>query len=949
MIALGPRVGGAHVAVNLKFDDKSLDAVGKRIHQQLASIGQHNREVYRSIGRESVVAWRAALGATVAAAPLMGSLISGLAGGATLLAGSLQSTVQASYGLLPIMTSLGLAGLTASIGMRNFGAAVSEVDPKMLELLLKDMPKSMQAAVLSTRALSKEMRAAIWPKLFAGLSDGINSLRETGVIQRGLGKMADSLNGLAKSVLNYANTKAGISTLNKFFDNNAKVFAALSKAVVPFLDSFLRLVNALTPSALRLSGRITDLGERFQGLTKAAGFDNRIDDMMKKAEKTAGLLFKVLGNLGSAISNVFSIANPSTNTFLEMLVGVTQRFEDFTDSVGGKNSIATWAAQSVEVMRALGRTMESVFTVIAELADPRVIISFLTTVGNAFDLLGKLPLDKLVDGFVRIAEALQPVSALFLAIIIGSASLNILLGSLMGQLGGIVGVVSGFKGSGDIFKGIGGSAGKNSAKVGKFTTLLKGIGSILGKALKFAGLAGLAVYITSLIVESDKLKGKVKEAFQAFKDLAGPLKDAFNEIKASLGPVAEGLKPVFGFLDKIAAVGVGLILDTIIYAFESLGKVIEGAGKIIAGVIDFFYGLFTLDGSKMLDGLKKVVSGILPLLQGMFGIFVTFFAPAKFLKLGAFAFKGLLTGVKGAFPAILRGVGSLLGKVLGGVVKLAPKLLAAGGRAILNLGKAVIKGTPRVLGAAGRIVSGVIMWIARLPGKLLSLGAQAISKLGGAVSKGTPKVLAFAGKIFTGVVNWIAKLPGRLLELGKLAISKLAGAVRDGVKSVGSAAGSIFKAVWDEISGLPGELLKLGKSMIGGLVDGILDALPDVGGAMGKIGGAIGKFLPGSPVQEGPLTAWNRGSGATGGGRNVIDAITGGLKDTDPIRKAMADVASAVSSSLTPTAGGSARAAGGGPVSKSSNLNLVIHNPVAEKPSDTVSRAANIGFLLGLT
>lgn len=904
MVALGPRVGGAHVNVNLKFDDKSLDAVGKRIHQQLASIGQHNREVYRSIGRESVTAWRAALGATVASAPLIGSLVSGLAGTATVAAGALYSLGQTSFAALPLLTSFGVAGLTASIGLRNFSAAVSETNPKALKELLEGMPKSMQDAVLASRDLSNEMRAAIWPKLFEGVGERLQRLGDTGIIQRGLGQMAESLNGLVTSVLDYANTKDGISTIDKFLQNNAKVFAALSKAAVPFLDGFLRLVNALTPAALRLADRITDLGERFQSWTKAEGFGKRINDMMKRAEKTAGLLWTVLGNLYTAFINIFNATNPATNTFLEMLVGITDRFKEFTGSVDGQKSIADWAMSSVDVMRQFGKTIEAVFKVIAELADPRVIINFLETVQKAFEYLGELPLDKFVDKFVQIAEAIQPISAAFLAVIIGGAALNILLGSLMGQLGGVVGVLASFKGIRNIFKGIfggkGGGLGKHADDIGRFTGLLKGLGTILGKTLRFAGIAGLAVYITTLVVESDKLKGKVKEAFQAFKDLAEPLKIAFSEIKTSLTPVGKALKPVFGFLDKIARIGIGLVLDTIIYAFESLGNVIKGAGRIISGVIDFFVGLFSLDGSKMLDGLKKIGSGIVPLLKGIFGLFVSFFAPAKLLRIGGLALKGLGSGIAKAVPGILRFLGGFIVKILKFFVSLTPRLLALGGRAIVGLGKAVARNAPKVLAAAGRIVKGVIGWIARLPGRLLGLGKSAVGKLGGAVQSGTPLLLKLASRIFSGIVGFIAKLPGRLFKLGKWAFQRLGEAIRSVIGKVMSAAGAIFKAIWNEIKSLPGDMLKLGGSIIGGLVDGILGKLDSLKDAAGKVGKAIKDFLPGSPVKEGPLTAWNYGGDASGGGRNVIDAITGGLSDTDPIRKAMAGVADAVATSLIP-------------------------------------------------
>lgn len=908
MSGLGPRVGGAHVDVNLKFDETSIDAVAKRIHQQLASIGRHNREVYRSIGRESVAAWRAALGATVAAAPLMGSLISGLAGQATLLAGALNSSVQSLYGLLPIMTSLGLAGLTAGIGMRNFSAAVSETNPKALQELLAGMPQSMKDAVMVTRELNDEMRAAIWPKLFADVGDGIERLKNTGVVQRGLGAMADSINGLVTSLLDYANTKDGISTIDTFLKNNARVFAELSKAAVPFLDGFLRLVNALTPAALRLADRITGLAQSFSDTTQAEGFGKRINDMMLRAEKTAGLLFKVLRNLGAAIGNVFGVTNPATNSFLQVLVGITSRFREFTESAEGKNSIAEWAANSVEVFKQFKNTLKAVSDVIAELADSRVIISFLKTVEGAFKHLGDLPLDRMVNSFVQIAEALQPISSWLLAAIIAGATFNIFIGSIMGQIGGLFAVLGGFKNKGDLFKDLfgKGGAGKHAAEVGKFTTLLKGIGGVLGKGLRFAGLAGLAVWITTLISKSEKLQAKVREAFDAFKDLAKPLKDAFNEIKTALEPAGKALEPVFNLLDKIATLGIGLVLDTIIYAFESLGKVIEGAGKIIAGVIDFFTGLFTLDGSKMLDGLKKIGSGILPLLEGMFGLFVTFFAPARLFKLAGLAFKGLLGGLRGATPGILSFVGQFLLRMLGFFGRLVPRLLALGGRAIVSLAKAIGRAAPRVLSRIGRLVVDVIQWVGRLPGRLVLLGRHAITVLSNGMRNATPRVLSMAGRIVEGILTWIAKLPGRLFRLGVWAFKRLGEAVRGAVSKLTSAAKSVFDAIWNEIKSLPGQMLDLGKGIVGGIIDGITDKIGDLKDAVGKIGDAIGGFLPGSPVKEGPLRAWNYGGGATGGGRNVIDAITGGLSNTDPIRKAMEGVASAVSASLIPTVSGGA-------------------------------------------
>jgi hypothetical protein len=905
MVALGPRVGGAHVDVNMRFDDNSLKQVGKDIKRQLTSltkqlekVGQQNTKVYRGIGQNAVTAWRAAVGAAITGAPLIGGAISGITGVATELAGALYSVGQESGALLPIFTSLGVAGLTLKIGMRNFAAAVSEVDPKKLELLLKGMPKSMQDAVMATRKLSNEMRAAVWPVLFKGLSDGIENLRNTGVIQRGLGLMAESLNGLAKSVLRYANSAEGTKTLNKFFKNNADVFAALSKIAVPFLDGFLRLTNALTPSAIRLAGAIQKVAEQFQEWTKGEGFNKRIDTAMKGAAKTAGKLWEILGNLTSALTNVFNAANPSTNNFLDMIIDITQRFQDWTESVGGQNTIAKWADAANEMMKQVGHTIEAIWPVMVKLSDPRVMGSFLKTVEGAFKLLNKLPLEAMVNAFLKVSDALQPISSFFLAFIIAGVAVNIMIGSLIGQMGGFVSIIAKiirFKILTNILKNMGGPAGEatkkvgllrrawelilkvfekvkgavskvlgffgktnaatgeTSSKVGRLVSAFKPMTGVLTKIAKFAGWAGFVVWIVILIAKSKALQAKLGELWDSIKGVFSSLGGAFSEIGTALkplAPVAKGVGKALGFvfdiIDKIATLAIGVVLDMMIYGFKSLGLVIEGLGHIIAGLITFLIALFTLDWGMMWKGIKQMASGVWPLLKGLFGLFITFFAPAKFLKLGLFALKGLGAGMKAAMPAILKGLGRFLVFIGKGFLELVPKLAKLGGEAIVALGKAVVKYAPVVLRAAGRLVVGFLKWYISLPGKLLSLGVRAIKFLGNAVIKGTPKILAAAGRIVAGVINWIVKLPGRLSTLGQQSVSKLGSAISRGIGALKRIASDVVTSVVNIIKGLPGkllglggELLSAGKTLGGKILEGIRSGISAIGDMAGSIASSL--------------------------------------------------------------------------------------------------------------
>lgn len=910
MVALGPRVGGAHVDVNLKFDEKSLGQVGKQIHKQLSKlsdslvqVGERNRKVYQEIGKDAVTAWRALLGSIVSGAPLIGSALSGVAGAATMLAGALYSTGQAAYAFAPLLAAIGVAAGTSLLGLKSFFKALKDGDLSSLT----PSAKSAAQAVQGLGGAWSKVRDEVQENMFKGLSGNIARLGTTllPVMQRGLGKMGTALNGLAKDMLDYVNSSAGLKVINRFLNNSADIFTRFSGAIVPFLDGFLRLMNALAPAGKRLADRITDISERFQGWTKAEGFGKRIDSMMKGAEKTAGLLFKVLGNLGSAIANIFNAANPSTNTFLQMLVDVTQRFEDWTSSIGGQNSIAQWAAQSVDVMRQFGKTAEAVFKVIAELADPRVIISFLKTVEGAFNILGQLPLDKIVTAFVHLSETLQPVSSLFLAIVIGGATLNILLGSLIGQVGGLFSIFAKlikFKIITNILKGMGGGAkaaeagvagaakktgllsrawgflvgiltklksafgavtgfftktsaatGKTASTVGRLGGAFKPVMGILARFAKFAGPVGIAIWIGTIIAKSEDLQKKLGGVWDSMKVVWSSLVGAFKEIGTALKPLAPAAKAtgtafgfIFDFVDKLVGLAVGVFLDMIIYGFKSLANVIKGAGKIFAGLINILVGLFTLDFSKMWDGLKQMASGVVPLLKGLFGLFITFFAPAKLAKLGLGAIKGLGSGIVRAMPGILAVVGRFTLSVVKFFLLLTPRLLMLGGRAIVALGRAVIKNTPKVLLAAGRIYIGVIKWIARLPARLISLGIRAITRLVSGIVKTTPKVLSAAGKIVAGVINAIAKMPGRLLSLGKSAVSKLGGAIKSGVGALKGIAGNIVSTVTGIIRGLPGKLtalggqfLSAGKSLGGKILQGVRDGLNALGDMIGSVASSL--------------------------------------------------------------------------------------------------------------
>ena len=947
MVALGPRVGGAYVSVSMRLNNRSINLLGGQIHRQLAKIGERNRGMYQSLGRESVVMWRTMLAAATTGAPLIGSAISGVSGAVTMLVGAMRETVVSAGGLIGIAGSVGFAMMTMSFGFNHVIDAIKEIDPKKLEQQLAAMTPPAREFTLAMRDLMKTLQEEVQPRIFAGLLTEMEALRSDfiPVVTKGFLGMADALNGLMKGLVQYATSKDGLATINTALQGSVTIFEHLSKAVVPFLDGFLKFHNALIPASIRLSDRIAGIAERFQAWSSAPGFAERIDDRMKMAEKTAGLLFKVLGNLGSAIGNIFTAINPQTNTFLEMLVDVTERFKDWSSSVEGSESLQTWASAAIDVMAAFGRAISSVFKVLTALADPRVIISFLDTVAGAFDHLNKLPLADIVSKFADFAEYLQPISSYFLAIIIAGASFNVMLGAVAGQLGGVARIaVSAIDGIKRLFSPLAG-VGKHAAEMKGLSAAFSRIGTLVIRGTKFIPFVGWAIWIGTLIAKSEDLQKKFGKVWDALKEVFSAVGSAFSDVAKSLKPVTDGLGPVFDFLDKIAGIALGVVFDMLAKSLSGLAKVISGAGRALAGFIDLFVGLFTADLGKILEGVRKIGSGIFDVLSGLIasglsaitGLFenlgidavnglmeglmrVTEYikdfgnwiidgvksvlgisSPSTvFMQIGTWVVEGLVNGITAAASWVWNAFKDIVSGIWDYLSALPGDLKELGVQAITFLANAVIKGVARLRTIATNIKNAVVNVITTIPAWLFTKGSEMVSRLANAVTTGVNRLRTIATNIKNAVINVITTLPALLFNQGAQMVSRLASAVTVGVSRLRTIATNIKNAVLNPIKNLPAQLLQTGRDMISNLVSGITGGIDRIKGAIGRVTSTIRNFLPGSPGKEGPLTAWNYGGEASGGGRNVIEALTAGLGNTGPIKRAMGDVASTIAQSFTP-------------------------------------------------
>jgi phage-related tail protein len=210
------------------------------------------------------------------------------------------------------------------------------------------------------------------------------------------------------------------------------------------------------------------------------------------------------------------------------------------------------------------------------------------------------------------------------------------------------------------------------------------------------------------------------------------------------------------------------------------------------------------------------------------------------------------------------------------------------------------------LTAFGRIYAGAVEWVMKLPARLPGIARDAITKMGEAIGRGVGFLKKKAGEIVDAVIKEIKALPGQLLHLGadflnagKTLGGKILSGIGSGLGAIGDLAGRIaadLKAGINRVIGLPKDI------------------------SISVLGKHIGFTIPG----------FAKGGVAPGGlawvgeqGPELVNLPRGSRVHSNRDSERMA--------------------------AANRSMSIVINNPIPEPASTTVSRAANIGFLLGLS
>jgi len=328
------------------------------------------------------------------------------------------------------------------------------------------------------------------------------------------------------------------------------------------------------------------------------------------------------------------------------------------------------------------------------------------------------------------------------------------------------------------------------------------------------------------------------ERSSEFRDKIDPLVDSFTELWQSIQDSIDELRPVFEEFMTELIAAWREIEPEVRAAMDQVIATLTTLGEFLTAVVDTLTTAVTTLWEIMGDDVINIFRNLWSTVAGVMQ--------------GAWqVIQGLLNVLIGIFTGDF-------GKIREGVTQIF--------QGLWNIIVSILQGAWGILRS---ILSGIG-----------SLFMESFRRIGGHVSRA-----------MSGIVNSIRSAGSRMVSGIRSAISRAVGLAR-------GLPGRISRAVGN----LRSLLYRKGRDVIQGLINGIRSMVRRVRNSMSSITRVIGRFLPGSPVREGPLKVINNGWA----GREIVRRVASGMEyEKRNLRGVFNDVLSSPSApraALVPTA-----------------------------------------------
>lgn len=417
---------GARVRLQRELDDirpeltvRVNPVLGRLDRRGLGGITQTVRADVdkKSFGEALIYANRlgSALGAIAIPAALVGSIPTILGLGAAL------ATAAQSAALLPgVLTAGAFAFGAIKIGTMGFGEALKNIgDPeKFSEAIATLSPAARESAIAvqSLKPAFDSFKNAVQESLFTGLADVIRDLGENAlpVLEGSFVRIAGSANQTVLELGEMFSTSTRLADLGTLGDNSATAFGNLLNAVRPLAGAFTDVAvvgSGFLPSLTEGAG---GAAQAFADMVSSARETGKLGEFIQQGLDALKQMGSIAGNVGSALSGIFTAGNVSGGGFLDTLDSITESLADVINSASGQSALQSFFEITGVVANALGDILKTLAPTLA------------TVLGFA------------EEAITAIAPAVQPLAAAFGDIVAAIAPLLPTIGELVGLVAGLL-------------------------------------------------------------------------------------------------------------------------------------------------------------------------------------------------------------------------------------------------------------------------------------------------------------------------------------------------------------------------------------------------------------------------------------------------------------------------------------------------------------------------------
>lgn len=367
---------------------------------------------------------------------VVGSLVSA-AGAATTLSGALGVLPAAGVAAASVMGAL-------AIGLDGVGDALEKFrNPEKFATKLKLLSQNAQDTLGVLNEFRTEIfgfRDAVQDQLFSGLDDVARSLVTTFLPRATthFTNLASVINLGAKDLANFVQTGATLADVDEVTANTETGFSSLRAALIPAATALRDIVTVGSRFLPLIANEVTQVVTRFSEWIQVMRATGQLQAFFLSGIQALEQIFRILGNVGSAVRGVLTAAKQSGNGLLDTIEALTDKLDKFVNSAHGQSQIKDFLDSARGAAEALSPVLVSLVDLLFNHVFP-VLEKFAKAVGPAvaqfFSALG--------DAIDDAAPGIEVFAAGFALFIKGITPVLPLLGQLVGQFATLVGVIAG--------------------------------------------------------------------------------------------------------------------------------------------------------------------------------------------------------------------------------------------------------------------------------------------------------------------------------------------------------------------------------------------------------------------------------------------------------------------------------------------------------------------------